>query len=278
MNLYSNERIFDYKELNWRTIIMTLEELKRRKTEMGYTYAQIAKMSGIPLGTVQKIFTGETANPRYDTMQALEQLFEDPDMIQDDDNNFERGQGEYTVEDYYLIPSDQKVELIDGYFHQTTAPNFMHQDIASEIAYQIKKYIEANGLNCKAMLAPVDVKLDKDNMTMLQPDVVVLCDLDKRRKWGILGGPDFILEVTSSSSENKDYALKAGKYMTAKVREYWIIDPNKKLIVKYDFENNGEIIIKPLEENMALGIFEGALEIDFKKIIDIIDEFQKLDE
>ena len=60
---------------------MTIEEMKRRKQERGYTYAQIAELSGVPLGTVQKIFSGETVNPRYDTLQALERLFTDVSMV-----------------------------------------------------------------------------------------------------------------------------------------------------------------------------------------------------
>ena len=55
--------------------MMTIEEMKRIKKEKGYSYTQIAQMSGVPLGTVQKVFGGETANPRYDTLQALESLF-----------------------------------------------------------------------------------------------------------------------------------------------------------------------------------------------------------
>ena len=51
---------------------MTLEEMKRLKAEKGYTLAQLSEYSQVPLGTLQKIFTGETANPRYATRQAIE--------------------------------------------------------------------------------------------------------------------------------------------------------------------------------------------------------------
>ena len=62
---------------------MTVEEMKKRKQEKGYTYAQIAELSGVPLGTIQKIFSGETVSPRYDTLQALEQLFTDASMVKE---------------------------------------------------------------------------------------------------------------------------------------------------------------------------------------------------
>ena len=56
---------------------MTIREMKEKKREKGYTYALMAELSGVPLGTIQKIFSGETMNPRYDTLQALEKLFSD---------------------------------------------------------------------------------------------------------------------------------------------------------------------------------------------------------
>ena len=54
---------------------MTINEMKEKKKEKGYSYAKIAELSGVPLGTVQKIFSGETESPRYDTLTALEQVF-----------------------------------------------------------------------------------------------------------------------------------------------------------------------------------------------------------
>ena len=50
---------------------MTIQEMKRRKRELGYSNAKVAELSGVPLGTVQKIFSGETSYPRYATLQAL---------------------------------------------------------------------------------------------------------------------------------------------------------------------------------------------------------------
>ena len=58
---------------------MTLEEMKRLKAEKGYTLAQLSEYSQVPLGTLQKIFTGETANPRYATRQAIEKALCGPE-------------------------------------------------------------------------------------------------------------------------------------------------------------------------------------------------------
>ena len=60
---------------------MTIEEMKEKKREHGYTYNMMSQMSGVPLGTVQKIFTGETKSPRYDTLEALARIFENGDRV-----------------------------------------------------------------------------------------------------------------------------------------------------------------------------------------------------
>ena len=112
---------------------MTIQEMRDKKKEMGYTYAQIADLSGVPLGTVQKIFSGETESPRYDTILALEQLFRDSTVVREGSSyksgsRYERN-GSYTLDDYYALPDEQRVELIDGYFFDMYSPTFGHQSI-----------------------------------------------------------------------------------------------------------------------------------------------------
>ena len=128
---------------------MTVEEMKQRKLQKGYSYAQLSELSGVPLGTVQKIFSGETEHPRYATLQALEQVLKDWDdsVVLNDNAAFSYGdsqvkkQGEYTIEDYFALPNDIRVELIDGVFYDMGAPIFDHQKIVGEIYRQIANYI-----------------------------------------------------------------------------------------------------------------------------------------
>ena len=54
---------------------MIVEEMKKKKTELGFSCEQISDRSGVPLGTVQKIFSGITKRPRYDTICQLEKAF-----------------------------------------------------------------------------------------------------------------------------------------------------------------------------------------------------------
>ncbi len=121
------------------------------------------------------------------------------------------------------------------------------------------------------MISPVDVQLDCDEKTMLQPDVVVICDTNKVRKWGVYGAPDFVLEVISPSTKKRDCTKKVAKYADAGVREYWILDPYQKRLVIYLFESEDFPMICGLDEPVPVGIYDGDLKIRFEHIMSWIE-------
>ncbi|MDD6207267.1 MAG: Uma2 family endonuclease [Clostridiales bacterium] len=245
---------------------MTIEEMRAKKQEIGYSYAQISELSGVPLGTVQKIFSGETTSPRYDTLQALEQLFTRRNMVREEPAYSAHKQGSYTVDDYRALPEEKRVELIDGYFYDMSAPTFLHQRIGGEVYRQIANFIMEHEGDCQPLIAPVDIQLDCDEKTMVQPDVAILCADGKIRWWGVFGAPDFILEIISPSTKRKDYTKKLTKYMAAGVREYWILDPYQKKLLVYFFESEECPVIYGLDQPVPIGIYQGELEIQFEHI------------
>ena len=197
---------------------MTVEEMKRQKRMLGYTYDKIAELSGVPLGTVQKIFSGVTESPRYDTLQALEKAFksQEGDRIEEAAAMYRaRQQGNYIIEDYYALPEDRRAELIDGIIYDMSSPTSVHQLIGAEIWEQLKSYIRNSKGKCVPMLAPLDVQLDCDDRTMVQPDVLVVCDRERIHMNCVYGAPDFIVEIMSKTTRKKDSILKLNKYMSA---------------------------------------------------------------
>lgn len=262
---------------------MTIDEMKTYKRLKGYTNAQIAELSGVPLGTVQKIFSGETTTPRYATLLALEGIFEGMGRDKDTDNPsmvreaaayyVPKEQGRYTIEDYYDLPEERRVELIDGVLYDMSSPTFVHQQIAGEIYLQISNFVRKNKGQCLPVISPIDVRLDCDNKTMVQPDVLILCDKSKIQKWGIMGAPDFVLEILSPSTKRKDCIKKLDKYMEAGVREYWIIDPSQKKLIIYWFEQEIYPVICGLDGEAEIGIYQGQLKIDLRAIRDIITDY-----
>ena len=75
-----------------------------------YTDKQIADLSGIPLGTVRQIFSGEVENPCYDILLALEGFFAEKYEVKET-AMYKRGRnGGYTLDDYYALPDERRVE------------------------------------------------------------------------------------------------------------------------------------------------------------------------
>ncbi len=257
---------------------MTIEEMKRIKKEKGYSYSQIAHMSGVPVGTVQKIFGGETSSPRYDTLMALESFFMGENGLPSVGEEAaayrtDKMQGEYTVKDYYALPDDKRVELIDGVFYDMAAPTFVHQRIGGEIYRQISNFVFENKGSCIPMMSPVDVRLDCDDRTMVQPDVLILCDEKKIMKWGIMGAPEFVAEVLSPSTKRKDCLKKLNKYEEAGVKEYWMIDPQQKKVIVYEFEKESYPTIYGINGQIPVGLYEGKLMIDMNLMEEMIQDY-----
>lgn len=260
---------------------MTIEQMRERKRELGYSYEQIADMAHLPLGTVQKVLGGITKSPRYDTLQALEAVFRDSkaEHLREESAVYgancvreaaaiyqAKKPGEYTIDDYMALPDDERVELIDGVFYDLAAPTTVHQLIGSEIHMILRDYIRKNKGSCIPFSAPIDVQLDCDDKTIVQPDVFVICNRDKLNYRRVFGAPDFVVEVLSPLTSKKDAVIKLGKYCNAGVREYWMVDTKKKRIFVYDFENDACPAIYSFEDEVPVSIFEGKCKVDFKEI------------
>lgn len=173
----------------------------------------------------------------------------------------------YTVEDYYALPDDKRVELIDGVFYDMGAPRIIHQKILGELYILFRECMDRHEGECEVYLSPCDVRLDMDNRTMVQPDLLVVC-----RKYDITarafeGAPDLTLEILSPSTRGKDMLLKLHKYAQAGVREYWIVDPDKPVVLVYDLEKEDYYPRKyGFEDTIPIGISGGECSIDFSRI------------
>ena len=389
---------------------MTIEKMIQRKKELGYSYEKISELSGVPAATVQKIFSGVTKSPRYETIQALERLFREdilyaigpdspngwntadnqnstrPDsafspkfasmqettdnpktayymentdntktasltentdtpktashtentdtpktasLTENTDNTKisshtaaadhtsyssppptsvsadilaernsgrkglynqicaippghvsesavkylpEKKQGEYTISDYCALPDEQRAELIDGVLYDMSAPLSVHQLLAGYIHADLLQHVQRNKGNCLPLISPFDVQLDCDNKTIVQPDVMILCDRDKLNRRRVYGAPDFIIEILSPSTRLKDMTIKLRKYMLAGVREYWILWPYKKKIAVYRFDDDSSACptLYTFQDQVPVGIWEGTHKVDMAAIYEQI--------
>ena len=177
----------------------------------------------------------------------------------------QRRQGEFTIDDYNALPEEQRVELIDGVIYDMAAPSTFHQFASGEIRSCLNGYILEKDGEC-IVIQDIDTRLEKNDKTILRPDISVVCDRKKLNKKGIFGAPDLVIEVLSPSTRWIDIHKKREKYLAAGVREYWMVDPERKQIVVYELENTNCPVIYPLEGKIPVGIFNGECVIDFAKI------------
>ena len=285
---------------------MTIEEMKRRKTALGLTNEMIAQAAGVPLSTIQKIMSGVTKAPRKLTLEAIESvLFAEEqrrsnrteqlpaaDTVQHTGSAYgdlpgssaagmvkepaagysftktaEKKDGEYTLDDYYALPDERRVELIDGVFYDMSAPAVIHQKILGELYLLFRECTDAHEGECEVYLAPCDVRLDMDNKTIVQPDLLVICkeyDLGAKR---FEGAPDLVLEILSPSTRSKDMLLKLYKYQNAGVKEYWIVDPDHETVLVYDFREGNFYPEKyDFDSVIPIHISDGQCSIDFSRV------------
>jgi Uma2 family endonuclease len=140
--------------------------------------------------------------------------------------------------DYLTWPDDIRYELIDGIaYAMSPAPDLAHQDVVGEIYHQARSALQ--GKPCRAFIAPVDVRLPKQDEadehvdTVVQPDVMVVCDNSKLDRRGIRGAPDWVVEVLSPSTSGHDQIKKRDIYERHGVREYWLIHLIDRVLTVY---------------------------------------------
>lgn len=274
---------------------MNLNQLHYYKEKTGYTFEQLAKLSGVPQGTIQKIFTGETKRPRRETMQALEAVL-CPDVsnradwddesagwekdyytagaVRESSTAYHVRKDGYTLDDYYALPDERRVELLNGVIYDMAAPSTVHQYIITKFVTAFDNYITGKKGGCMVFASPVDVQIDCDDRTMLQPDVVVICRRSKIINRCIMGAPDFVLEILSKSSRKMDLKLKMAKYAQAGVREYWVVDPDGEKTYVFWTDEEDLIRVYGPDEDVPVGIFENELTIPMKRLFEIVRELK----
>ncbi|MBS3946884.1 MAG: Uma2 family endonuclease [Dethiobacter sp.] len=170
----------------------------------------------------------------------------------------------YTYKDYLTWSDDERWELIKGIpFNMGPAPSRKHQKILRELVKLYANYL--TGKTCEVYHAPFDVRLPQANEqdesigTVVQPDLVVICDRSKLDDRGCKGAPDLVVEILSPHTAKKDMEDKFLLYEQVQVKEYWIIDPHNNTVLVYKLEDNnkyGRHKIYSMEDELKPGIFE----------------------
>ena len=142
----------------------------------------------------------------------------------------------YTYADMLLWDDSTRYELYDGEPVALASPSTTHQQISGELFRQIANNLV--GKRCQVFSAPLDVCLfekqgdqPQDVTTVVQPDLMVVCDPKRIDRNGIHGAPDLVIEILSDSSRRNDRLVKFHLYEKAMVPEYWIVDPSNHTVM-----------------------------------------------
>jgi Uma2 family endonuclease len=153
------------------------------------------------------------------------------------------GKRKHTYGDYLTWPEDQRWEIIDGVPYLQSAPTWQHQGISTELITQFNTYLRNKP--CRVFAAPFDLCIpefaenDEEISNLIaQPDLVVVCDESKLRKTGYFGVPALVVEIASPSTTKRAKVLKFNKYEKSGIREYWIVEPEGKVVSVFTLQEN----------------------------------------
>jgi Uma2 family endonuclease len=180
----------------------------------------------------------------------------------------------YTYGDYLHWPEGERRELIEGIpYNMIPVPSIEHQRISGEFFRQISNFLFDT--DCEIFAAPFDVRLpegdegDDEIITVVQPDISVICNPERLDNRGCRGAPDFIIEILSRATAGKDQIQKVALYEKHGVKEYWLVHPGDRLVTVRLQDNEGRYGIPQIREAkgvLAVQTLPG-LEIDLDAVV-----------
>lgn len=176
-----------------------------------------------------------------------------------------------TLEQYEALPENRRVEVYNDVVYDMASPSQIHQTLSMELSNIIYNYIKNKKGACQEVFsAPFDVMLSDKPLTIVQPDIMVICDKDKLDGKRCNGAPDFIIEIVSPGNPSDDYIRKTYYYKNYGVREYWIVDPKHRMITVNYFEGDLLNIQYTFESTLKVNIYDDLL-INLSNIADLLN-------
>jgi len=161
----------------------------------------------------------------------------------------------YTYADYLLWQFEERVELIKGKILEIAAPSRAHQQVTTNLILAIGNALRHSP--CKVYPAPFDVRLphfsqkkNKDVVTVVQPDICVICEPTKLDDRGCIGAPDIVIEILSPGNSKREMKDKYAVYEESGVSEYWIVSLTEKAVQVFRLNEAGKYYgIQPFTED-----------------------------
>ena len=178
----------------------------------------------------------------------------------------------YTYADYATWDDGQRWEIINGQpIMMSPAPTIQHQRLCGELFSLLHSFLK--GKQCEAFIAPVDVRFENSQKadTVVQPDVLVICDKTKIKNEGCVGAPDVVFEILSPSSAKMDLLKKYNLYEKHGVREYWALDPEDKMLVRFSLKD-GRFERSNAEQGRLESLALPGFALDVQELFAVLDD------
>ncbi len=184
----------------------------------------------------------------------------------------------YSFADYLTWDGGKRYEIFDGMVMELLpSPTSKHQSVSGNLYGFYWNFLK-DKKNCKVLYAPIDVRLpvkpdaitDDQIFTVVQPDIIVVCDPEKLDEKGCIGAPDLVVEVLSPSTAKNDLKDKYLLYEQAGVREYWVVHPLDELLTVFKNNVDGKLAFDKIytyDDQVKVGIFDGLI-IDLKEVFE----------
>lgn len=182
----------------------------------------------------------------------------------------------YSILDFYALPEEIHVELINGRYYEMPVLGAMHQDLASYFHILIGEFISELGIDCKIYEGSVNVMILQDDYNMFQPDLMIVTDKSILGKREVYGAPDFVLEIISDEIRRAAIDEKVECYERAGVKKLLIVDIKNRSLTVYDHDGNSYNCEQyDFVGKVDMNLLGGQVVIDLEKIGCIADDYEK---
>lgn len=164
-----------------------------------------------------------------------------------------------TIHDLNKMGESRDLQLIDGNLIVSEMAGVSHQRMVKRFGRAISDFVEKKQGTCEVFDVGVNVYLDEDEYTLVIPDIAVVCNPSQITERGVDGAPDWVIEVVSPSTRQNDYHKKLHKYMDAGVREYWIVDMDRRMVSVCINGEPMQVTIYSFDDEIPVHIYEGEL-------------------
>ena len=166
-----------------------------------------------------------------------------------------------TTNELSKMGESRDLQLIDGHLVVSEMAGVSHQRMVKSLGRTISDFVEKKKGKCEVFDVGVNVFLDEDEYTLVIPDIAVICNPSQITEKGVVGAPDWMIEVVSPSTRQNDYHKKLHKYMDAGVREYWIVDTDRRVVSVCINGEPMQVTIYSIEDEIPVHIYGGDLRI-----------------